>query len=122
MPVDRSTDKEQTLHSVPLVQNSDEYIEIKSEFDKTMKPGQPYACGARRYFSGSPYGSIVKILRIQNPVLYATYLARKRLMEKHNPSGNVIERRLFHGTSGDTCPKINRSGFNRSYAGKNGIP
>ncbi|XP_043988461.1 protein mono-ADP-ribosyltransferase PARP15-like isoform X2 [Gambusia affinis] len=39
-------------------------------------------------------------------------------MEVRNNHQNN-EKRLFHGTSEDTVPIINESGFNRSYAGKN---
>lgn len=30
------------------------------------------------------------------------------------------EKQLFHGTDADSVPHVNRNGFNRSYAGKNG--
>lgn len=30
------------------------------------------------------------------------------------------EKQLFHGTDVDSVPHVNRNGFNRSYAGKNG--
>ena len=41
-------------------------------------------------------------------------------MDKHNPMDTQNERWLFHGTTGDTCDKINTQGFNRSFKGKNG--
>lgn len=40
-------------------------------------------------------------------------------MEKKNGHQNN-EKRLFHGTNEQTIGHINNSGFNRSYAGKNG--
>lgn len=40
-------------------------------------------------------------------------------MEKKNGHQNN-EKRLFHGTSEQTISHIEKSGFNRSYAGKNG--
>jgi len=40
-------------------------------------------------------------------------------MEKKN-GHQKNEERLFHGTSEQTISHINKSGFNRSYAGKNG--
>lgn len=40
-------------------------------------------------------------------------------MEQKNGHQNN-EKRLFHGTSEQTINHINRTGFNRSYAGKNG--
>lgn len=30
------------------------------------------------------------------------------------------EKLLFHGTDADSLPHVNKNGFNRSYAGKNG--
>ena len=66
------------------------------------------------------YKQIIKIERIQNPALYFQFIGRKKEMDKLNPTGHQNERSLFHGTSVDTCPKINQNGFNRSFAGKNG--
>jgi len=77
------------------------------EFNKSMTPAVNY-------------NSIVKIQRIQNPMLYSQYNAKKKDMDKHNPTGHQNEWRLFHGTPGNVCPKINQQGFNRSFAGKNG--
>ena len=93
------------LHVVDLLSSNAEYVDTKQRFDHSM--------------SGR-YTSIVKIQRIQNPALYFQFIVRKKEMDKHNPPGHQNEHRLFHGTSVDTCPKINQSGFNRSFAGKNG--
>ena len=99
MPVDSA------LYVVDLPSSSTEYTDTKQMFDQTMAGG---------------YTSILKIQRIQNPALYFQYIVRKKEMDKHNTPGHQNERRLFHGTSVDTCPKVNQSGFNRSFAGKNG--
>ena len=109
MPLDPRSSKEAALHCADLPVGSKEYNEVLQEFDKSMKPG-----GVARYTQ------IVKIQRIQNPMLYAQYIAKKKDMEKHNPPGYQNEKRLFHGTPADVCPKINQQGFNRSFAGKNG--
>ena len=66
------------------------------------------------------YSSIIKIQRIQNLVLYGQYMAKKKNMDKNNTPGHANEMLLFHGSSADTCPKINLQGFNRSFSGKNG--
>ena len=58
--------------------------------------------------------------RIQNPVLYKQYMNRKQDMDAINGTTPSNERRLWHGTSGDCVTNINKSGFNRSYCGKNG--
>jgi len=60
-----------------------------------------------------------QIERIQNPALYKQYVIRKTEMDKANPSVQN-ERTLWHGTSVDTVPSIDDTGFNRSYCGKNG--
>ena len=104
MPTD-SSGKEAPLHVVDLNSSSKEFADVLQHFNQTM---------TRRYTS------IVKIQRIQNPALYFQFIVRKKEMDKHNPPGHQNERRLFHGTSADTCPKVNQSGFNRSFAGKNG--
>lgn len=105
MPLD-ATGKEVPLHLVDLSSSSTEHADVKQEFDRTML---------------GRYTSIVKIQRIQNPMLYFQYVVRKKEMDKHNKPGHQNERKLFHGTSVDTCPKVNQSGFNRSFAGKHGI-
>lgn len=57
-------------------------------------------------------------------MLHQQFENRKNAIEKHNsdqitdPAAN--ERFLWHGTSVDAVPEINASGFNRSFAGKNG--
>lgn len=38
--------------------------------------------------------------------------------EKNRHTNN--EKLLFHGTDADSLPHVNKNGFNRSYAGKNG--
>lgn len=117
MPLHPMTKNRQSLHCVPLDPSSVEYIEVKAAFDKTMTPATYSGYSAYR---GSYYSSVVKILRIQNPILYAQYIARKKAMDKHNKPGHENERRLFHGTSEKICSEINRNGFNRSHAGKHG--
>ncbi|XP_054470681.1 protein mono-ADP-ribosyltransferase PARP14-like [Anoplopoma fimbria] len=62
--------------------------------------------------------TIIKIERIQNPVLWKSLQIKKRDMEQRNNHQNN-EKRLFHGTDHNTMAYINEHGFNRSYAGKN---
>ena len=101
---------------VDLDPGSAEYKEVEQEFSKSMVPvGQFFGGGI------SPYGGIVKIQRIQNPGLYGQYASRKRAMDNSNPEGHQNEQRLFHGCTADTVDKINHQGFNRSFAGKNGM-
>lgn len=124
IPLNPQTGNRSTLLTVILDPASDEYNDIKTAFDKTMSPssGSTYRRYPYAYSHQSTYGSIIKIQRIQNPALYAMYMVKKREMDSKNnaPGQDRNERRLFHGTSVDTCSRINRYGFNRSYAGKNG--
>ena len=96
-----------TLHIVTLDSKSKEYQEVLQSFEATMQ-------------AGNSYNSIVQIQRIQNRVLYSQYAARKKVMDDDNPGDQQNERKLFHGTKYDTCPKVNQQGFNRSFAGANG--
>lgn len=73
-------------------------------------------CGGTKVINNVP---VLKIERIQNPLLWKTLQIMKKNMEQKNRHQNN-ERILFHGTSEDTIPVINEHGFNRSYAGKNG--
>ena len=106
MPTD-SKGKEKHVHLVTLIAGGPEYNNVESQFNKTMA-------------KGSNYTQILSIQRLQNPVLYQQYMVRKKEMDKHNPPGQN-ELWLFHGTSPDTLDKINTQGFNRSFAGKNGM-
>ncbi|KAL3970300.1 NAD+ kinase [Sarotherodon galilaeus] len=78
-----------------------------SEYDEILK-----------LFQASCNGTVTKIERIQNPVLWNHLQIKKRDLELRNGQQDN-ERRLFHGTSEDTVAAINDRGFNRSYAGKN---
>ena len=115
--------KDKTLHAVILDPKSKEYQDVLKSFEATMRqskftlqqfPTMP------AYYPKSTYNSIVQIQRIQNRVLYSQYAARKKVMEDNNLAGYQVERKLFHGTKPETCPKVNEQGFNRSFAGANG--
>ena len=99
MPKD-SNSREAIVHLVPLKQTSGEYVDALGQFNKTMQ---------------SNYQKIVSIQRIQNPVLYGQYVARKKEMDKRNPPNCQNERWLFHGTKAHVVENINTQGFNRSF-------
>ena len=107
MPMD-SNGIEKHVHLVPLTAGSPEYNNVESQFNKTMDKGKSYK-------------KIVSVQRIQNPILYQQYMTRKKEMDKRNRSGYQNERWLFHGTTFDALDHINAQGFNRSFAGKNGM-
>ena len=62
--------------------------------------------------------NILTIERIQNPVLYQSYMVRKKQMDKD--TGGNSERQLFHGTDSKNINHINTQGFNRSLCGTHG--
>ena len=104
MKVDQATNNEFQVQLFDLRTGSAEYNNVLKEFHKTMT---------------GKYNNIVKIERVQNPALYAQYIAKKKVMDKHT-RGSQNERRLFHGTGMGNCAKINATNFNRSFAGQNG--
>ena len=73
----------------------------------------------------TPNVKIRSIERIQNTSMWQSYAVKRQtiiMRDKDAKSDNVsrLERIwLFHGTDGDTVPKIVGMGFNRSFAGKN---
>uniref|UniRef100_A0A8B9QS88 Poly [ADP-ribose] polymerase n=1 Tax=Anas platyrhynchos TaxID=8839 RepID=A0A8B9QS88_ANAPL len=71
---------------------------------------------AERFMKTSQHLKIEKIERIQNPCLWKTYQIKKHQMAVKNTNGDN-EKLLFHGTSKESLPLINGTGFNRSYAG-----
>ena len=104
-----SSGKEETVHLVTLAPGCKEYLEAEKKFDASM-------------IKGKYYTKIHSIQRLQNPILYSQYVARKREMDRRNPTGHENEKWLFHGTHHNVLQKINTQGFNRSFKGKNGEP
>ncbi|XP_040004959.1 poly(ADP-ribose) polymerase family member 14-related sequence 1 isoform X2 [Xiphias gladius] len=84
----------------------------------TIKAGTAEHTEILKLFQASCNQTVIKIERIQNPVLWRSLEIKKRDMEQRNGHQNN-ERRLFHGTCHTTVTHINELGFNRSYAGKN---
>ncbi|XP_062861937.1 poly(ADP-ribose) polymerase family member 14-related sequence 1 [Trichomycterus rosablanca] len=84
----------------PLQSDSNEYKDVLQLFRKTCQ------------------NNVLKIERIQNPGMWKNYQNNKQVMEQKNGHQNN-EKRLFHGTREDSKEHINKSGFNRSYAGLN---
>ena len=105
MPLD-SADKEVACHLVELQANDLEYQEVADAFTGTMPP--PGSSG------NIVWNTITRIDRIQNPMLYGQYCARKKAMDNDN------EKMLFHGCSSDVVTDICHQGFNRSFAGLHG--
>jgi poly [ADP-ribose] polymerase 10/14/15 len=74
------------------------------------------------FFQTGGKGTILSIIRVQNPKLYMSYVQEKQSITKKRQKqiqdgSAVVERSLFHGTKSDFVDHIMSSGFNRSYAG-----
>lgn len=88
--------KKETLFR--LDEGCNEFDEVRSHFLATI----------------SSNASIIQINRIQHADLFDQYLLKKRQMADY-PN----EKWLFHGADENAIKSIIRTGFNRSYAGKN---
>ena len=118
-----------TCCKVTLSVTDQEYLDVKAKFESSMysansvqqslqfrvHPSILYNSSTRKY------NHIIKIERIQNSTLYAQYMARKKMMNQQNSPGIENEVELFHGCPRDVTDKISYQGFNRSFAGKNGM-
>ncbi|XP_038071270.1 protein mono-ADP-ribosyltransferase PARP14-like isoform X2 [Patiria miniata] len=93
--------KDKHFAMVQLTAGTPEYTTVETQFQST----------------GGGH-TIREIHRIQNRDLLMQYQARKGAMEARLGRTN-IEETLFHGTDEQTCDKINKFGFNRSFCGKN---
>ena len=102
-----SAGKETTIHLVTVTPDSQEFMDAEKKFNATM-------------VKGNHYNQIHCIQRLQNPVLYSQYIARKKEMDRRNPTGHENEKWLFHGTASNVLDNINTNGFNRIFKGKNG--
>jgi poly [ADP-ribose] polymerase 10/14/15 len=86
--------------------NSNEFKFICKHFGLTMR--------ANEFF-------INKVQRVSNPFLKHMYSSIKESTRINNPKNTQLEYKLFHGTDMNTIIKICKSGFNRSFCGKNGV-
>ena len=106
MPID-SNGKEVDVHIVTLEASSEEYKDVESKFNVSMR-------------KGSNYSEIVSIQRVQNTILYKQYVTKKKEMIKRNPSGHKNESQLWHGTCANNVNSINTLGFNHIFQGVHG--
>ncbi|XP_022096545.1 poly [ADP-ribose] polymerase 14-like isoform X2 [Acanthaster planci] len=95
--------KKEHFRLVPLAIGTKEYTDVETGFQLSM---------------GRQAVQITQILRIQNRELLMQYQARRTALEARLGRTN-IEETLYHGTDEQTCDKINKFGFNRSFCGKN---
>ncbi|KAI4902270.1 hypothetical protein NFI96_023387, partial [Prochilodus magdalenae] len=60
------------------------------------------------------------IQRIQIKGLWQRYSVLKQAVDKKYPN-QTNEQFLYHGTTKEICQKINSTGFNRSFCGRNAV-
>uniref|UniRef100_A0A667WN14 Poly [ADP-ribose] polymerase n=1 Tax=Myripristis murdjan TaxID=586833 RepID=A0A667WN14_9TELE len=95
---------EETFKRVELRPDSQEYQEVAMGFQKT----------AKQY-------NIHKIERVQNYSLWLAYaLCRQRILTK-NGSADLGEKMLYHGTAAESCTIIEKSKFDRNFAGEHAV-
>ncbi|XP_038046789.1 protein mono-ADP-ribosyltransferase PARP14-like, partial [Patiria miniata] len=87
-----------------LAAGTQEYTDVETRFRSSMG-------------TTAPISQIDEILRIQNTDIMMQYQARKAALEARLGRTD-IEETLYHGTDEQTCDKINKYGFNRSFSGK----
>ena len=92
--------KEKACHLVPVSSSSEEYEIAVKEFSETMH--------------GINF-SIVSLERVQNFDEYSKHCAFLDVL-KRKYGGEVLVKRLFHGTSSHSVEAIAHQGFNRIFA------
>ncbi|XP_078587227.1 protein mono-ADP-ribosyltransferase PARP14-like [Branchiostoma floridae x Branchiostoma japonicum] len=93
---------------------------VKSDFDMvSVEANSPEYDGIVKAFGQSAGGNAIEIQsvkRVQNRLCHTQYMATKKEKETSGRISNRnLERRLYHGTSAETCDKVARHGFNRSF-------
>ncbi|XP_072435892.1 protein mono-ADP-ribosyltransferase PARP14-like isoform X3 [Chiloscyllium punctatum] len=103
LPPNWSYMKNQEVLIVLLQSSTQEYKEVVKTFKKSC---------------GKTIVDIVKIERVQNRKLWQSYSVRKQNAERKYP-GMTIEQILYHGTTKEIAQRVNKTGFNRSFCGRN---
>ena len=80
-----------------------------------LDPVSPEYQDVKAKFHATGGVNILKIERIQNPLLYQSYMLIKKKMDEDTKEDN--EKQLFHGTDSNNINHINTQGFNRSFCG-----
>ncbi|XP_036452955.1 protein mono-ADP-ribosyltransferase PARP14-like [Colossoma macropomum] len=97
-----SMDPGETLKLVTLPSSSAEYKRVKADFKRTVQK------------------TVLKIERIQNVHLRRAYEVRKKeLQDKNGFPVGAGEKVLYHGSTGVACSSIQRTNFDRRFAGQN---
>ncbi|MGH0151153.1 UNVERIFIED_CONTAM: hypothetical protein FKN15_042096 [Acipenser sinensis] len=99
--------KNKDFEIIVLAPNSEEFLKISKEFVKSCNSS-----------SNKNNVEVVQIERIQHLKQWQSYAVRKQTLDRKYPKA-TNERILYHGTTKDICHRINKTGFNRSFCGRN---
>ncbi|MGH0128784.1 UNVERIFIED_CONTAM: hypothetical protein FKN15_046596 [Acipenser sinensis] len=99
--------KNKDFEIIVLAPNSEEFLKISREFVKSCNSS-----------SNKNNVEVVQIERIQHLKQWQSYAVRKQTLDRKYPKA-TNERILYHGTTKDICQRINKTGFNRSFCGRN---
>ncbi|XP_066543456.1 poly(ADP-ribose) polymerase family member 14-related sequence 3 isoform X2 [Amia ocellicauda] len=107
LPVEWTNMKGQNMEVIGLLSTSEEFQKISKEFIKSCQKG---SCNVE----------VVQIERIQNREQWERYAIKRQALDRKYPK-QKNEQLLYHGTTNDICQKINKTGFNRSFCGRNDV-
>ncbi|XP_033899512.3 protein mono-ADP-ribosyltransferase PARP14-like [Acipenser ruthenus] len=99
--------KNKDFEIIVLAPNTKEFLKISKEFVKSCNSS-----------SNKNNVEVVQIERIQHLKQWQSYAVRKQTLDRKYPKA-TNERILYHGTTKDICQRINKTGFNRSFCGRN---
>ncbi|BFZ15955.1 hypothetical protein BsWGS_18994 [Bradybaena similaris] len=88
-----------------VVPDTEEYRALAFQFHETLTFGD---------------FDIVRIIRIQNPILWKYFALKRSEMVQENDGMDVTEKQLYHGTHRSTLEAIARKGFDWRLSGKHG--
>ena len=95
-----SAGKPVSMHMFDVVETSQEYQEALRDFHATIKQKV----------------TVLSLKRVQNPGLYAKYIALQESVCVKHKEKKVLVKQLFHGSKEDSVKFIATQGFNRSLA------
>uniref|UniRef100_UPI00398F1251 protein mono-ADP-ribosyltransferase PARP14-like n=1 Tax=Pristiophorus japonicus TaxID=55135 RepID=UPI00398F1251 len=103
LPATWTNMKKKEVVIVPLQRDTPEFNKVAKKF---------------RLSCQNVFVDIIEVERIQNRKLWQSYSVKKETVQRKNPGLN-IEQILYHGTTKEISQKVNKTGFNRNFCGRN---
>ncbi|XP_007893224.2 protein mono-ADP-ribosyltransferase PARP10 [Callorhinchus milii] len=98
-----------------LASGNIELVRVNEATDEYRKLIRPFYDTLQDFYNKI---RIVKVEKVNNPLLYQQYMLKKAKLQAVLGQTNV-ERVLYHGTNEESAKEIYVHGFNRSFCGKN---